>query len=291
MEEINRENEFEKVEQDIMPAGPNNPPWNSLVAFLLWMTSIGLVFVLPALFVLPYFRFKGIETTGNPDLESIFVGDPNAVAIGLGATAVAHLLTLLFAWIIVTKYREYSFKDMVGWQWGGFKFWHGVAILVSVIALAMLLANLLGTPENEMTRLLKSSRMAVYMVAILATFSAPIVEEVVYRGVLYSAFQKTFNPAFAVVFVTLIFTIVHVAQYRPDYGAIISLCFLSLLITLVRAKTENLLPCIAIHLVFNGLQSIFLILEPFFVQPEGAKTVPETSASVLEHILKIALTM
>ena len=35
-----------------------------------------------------------------------------------------------------------------------------------------------------------SSRTAVYLVAIIAAFSAPLVEEVIYRGVLYPAIEN-----------------------------------------------------------------------------------------------------
>ena len=41
---------------------------------------------------------------------------------------------------------------------------------------------------------------------------------------------------------------------------------LSLALTLVRAYTGRLLPCFIMHLVFNGLQSIFIVLEPYLPQ-------------------------
>jgi len=38
---------------------------------------------------------------------------------------------------------------------------------------------------------------------------------------------------------------------------------LSVSLTLVRARTGNLLPCYVMHLVFNGIQGVFLVVEPF----------------------------
>ncbi len=275
----------EEVPEVEIPPSPNNPPWNSPVAFCVWLVSIGLIFILPPLFVFPYLVSKGIQISGNTDLQSAFLDDPTAVALGLIATFAAHLLTLALAWFVVTNFKTYSFAEMLGWKWGGFKFWHGTLLIVGVYAVAFALISIFGSQENEMTRVLKSSRTAVILVALIATFSAPIVEEIVYRGVLYSAFQRTFNSAIAVGLVTLIFAGVHVGQYIPDYATILSVTILSLLITLVRAKTDNLLPCIAIHMAFNGLQSILLLLEPFITLPEGLGTTPEKTASIFSFLV------
>ena len=54
---------------------------------------------------------------------------------------------------------------------------------------------------------------ALYTVAFLAVFTAPFVEEVIYRGILYSALQRTTGTVLAVVIVTLLFAAVHVPQY------------------------------------------------------------------------------
>jgi membrane protease YdiL (CAAX protease family) len=117
--------------------------------------------------------------------------------------------------------------------------------------------------ENDLTRILKSSRLAVFLVAFLATFTAPIAEEVVYRGILYSAFQRTLGVTFAVVAVTLLFALVHVPQYLPSYSTISLLLLLSLILTVIRSRTGNLWPCIVLHTIFNATQSILLILEPY----------------------------
>src|SRR6478609_4855946 len=107
--------------------------------------------------------------------------------------------------------------------------------------------------------MLASSRVVVFLVAFMATFTAPIVEEVVYRGILYSAFQRARGPVLATVAVTLLFASVHVPQYYPSYSTIGLLVLLGLILTLIRARTNNLLPCIVLHTIFNGLQSVLLI--------------------------------
>ena len=117
--------------------------------------------------------------------------------------------------------------------------------------------------------------------AFIATFTAPFVEEVVYRGVLYSAFQRTLGVTAAFLLTTFLFALVHVPQYWPSYSTIFLLALLSLTLTSIRVKTSNLLPCIVLHTLFNGTQSALLILEPYITKPD----VQQQAAS-LYHFLK-----
>lgn len=284
------ENDFEEIEPRRETAldepqnfSPNNPPYNSGLAFLLWFASVVFIIVMPMVFVIPYLMKNGIRGD-QAAMKNAIMNDPNAVLLGLGGTILAHLLTIIVAWAIVTKFNKYSFREMLGWKWGGFKIWHGVVILVGVYAVALVLSNFLGSTDNEMLQILRSSPQAVYLIAFLATFTAPIVEEVVYRGVLYSAFQRTFNVIIAVILVTLIFAIVHVPQYYPDFAKIISILLLSLILTLIRVKTDNLLPCIIFHTVFNGIQSLLLLMRPFL--PQSMDPLQEPTIQTIIHLLK-----
>ena len=285
------ENNFNKIETHRNNAlenphefSPNNPPFNSGFAFLLWFSSVLFILVVPVFFVIPYLIYRGVSVNDQAAMQKAITDEPNAVLFGLGGTILAHLLTIILAWVIVTKFNRYSFREMLGWNWGGFKIWHGVVILIGVYAVALALSGLLGSSDNEMLKILRSSPQAVYLVAFLATFTAPIVEEVVYRGVLYSAFQRTFNVAAAVILVTLIFAIVHVPQYYPDFATITSILLLSLILTLIRVKTDNLLPCIIFHTVFNGIQSILLLMRPFL--PASMDPLQEPTVQTIIHLLK-----
>jgi membrane protease YdiL (CAAX protease family) len=91
---------------------------------------------------------------------------------------------------------------------------------------------------------------------------APLVEEIVYRGVIYSAFERIGGKATAITAATLIFALVHVPQYWGSVAAITVIVSLSLVLTLLRAWTGSLLPCVATHLVYNGVQAVILLVAP-----------------------------
>lgn len=261
------------------PIGPNNPPWSSPVAIGVWLLSVLLILVVPTLFLLPYmFSVSG----GQIDQETvahIATRDPTGVLIQLAAILPAHLITIMVAWYVVTRNRTFSFTEMLGWAWGGMRWWHYVAILVGFIALMVVVGSLFPEQENELIRMLKSSKSALYTVAFLAVFTAPLVEEVVYRGILYSAFQRSIGTFAAVGLVTFLFALVHVPQYYPSYSTILLLTLLSLILTLVRVYTGNLLPCIILHTIFNGFQSALLVAEPHLNLP-GSVPV-EQAATIL----------
>lgn len=260
----------------LIPATPNNPPWNSWVAIGMWFASIAAIIIFPLLFLAPYLASAAMNGTGA--LENM-QNDPTAIVLNILAIIPAHIFTIILAWFIVTKNRTLSFKQTLGWSHENFRWYYYILILVGFFALAAVVSHFLPEQENDLMRILQSSRTATLAVAFLATFTAPLVEEVTYRGIMYSAFQRSIGVTGAVAIVTILFALVHVPQYWGSPGTIFLICLLSLVLTMVRVKTDNLLPCVILHTIFNGLQSIFLVLEPYI--PKDLKPVEEQAAAIL----------
>jgi len=252
----------------INPPTPNDPPWNSIVAVAMWIASVLAIVFVPAIFLMPYVVSQKPTLAADQSLGEFLQKDPTAIILQIVAIIPAHVLTLLLAWAIVTKLNRFSFKETLGWQSGGMTWRHYALILVFFFAVAAVVGYYVPEQENELTRMLKSSRVVVFLVAFMATFTAPIVEEVIYRGILYSAFQRAVGSGIAIAAVTLLFALVHVPQYYPSYSTIGLLVLLSLILTLIRARTNNLWPCIVLHTIFNGFQSVLLILEPYMKSPD-----------------------
>lgn len=227
-----------------------------------------LIAVLPLIFLLPYLAQQKINFADQVVLADFLKTDQTSILLQILSVFPAHLLTLALAWLVVTKYKKYSFRQTLGWELNGFKIWHAVAITISFFLIGGLMVWIFGKKENDFELMLKSSRMIVFPVAILATFTAPLVEEVIYRGLLYSAFQRRLGVVYAVVLTTFLFAVVHVPQYSknfvPDYATVSTLFLLSLTLTMIRVYTKNLLPCVILHTIFNGIQSVVLIAEPYF---------------------------
>lgn len=287
---------------------PDDPPWGTFMAVLVFLASFFVLAVASAVALIPYAARRGITPT-TPDygrvISEFALKDPTAVFLQVCSTIPAHLVTLLIVWAVVTRFGRRPFWKTLGWDWGKhFGLWTSLGLGVVLFLVSTAVAHFLGgdklTPLEEV---INSSAATRYMIAILATLTAPLVEELVFRGVMYSALQrliariaamfgsesnKVLTPKArrigaigAVLLVTLLFAGLHVPQYKTNVGVIAAISLLSLSLTLIRAVSGRLLPCYIVHLVFNGIQSVIIVW-----QGHAPVVPPERAAMLLLPLLR-----
>ncbi|MBO0863268.1 MAG: CPBP family intramembrane metalloprotease [Chloracidobacterium sp.] len=204
--------------------------------------------------------------------------DMGFILVTVGSTLPAHLLILLICWLVVTWRGRRSFWRTLGWEWfPQFKWVHAVGLALLMFGVALVLQKLLPHHETDLEKLLLRGYPVRLMIAFLAVVTAPLVEEVVYRGVLYGGIEKTFGKRAAILVVTLLFAGVHVQQYWGSVASLATIFLLSFVLTTLRAWTGKLLPCVATHLVFNGIQAAILLLAP----DEAVMSQPDRAALMI----------
>jgi membrane protease YdiL (CAAX protease family) len=263
------------LERAEVPAQSN--PWVEVAkAFAAWVASVVLLLFVPLILLLPYFVYLALKgaATGESLLQN-----KTFILLSIVGVIPAHALTLLVAWIVVTNWGRVSFWQTLGFSWpGSVPPWKGIASCFGVAALLLgvgvLVTSLLGGSKTDLDRLIESSFQARIATVFLAVLTAPLVEEVVYRGMLYPAIQRVLGMGWAIAIVSVLFAGVHVYQYRTSVGVILVITVLSITLTLIRALTGKLLPSFVVHLFFNGLQSLYLILQPFLETPEKVSPAP-----------------
>jgi membrane protease YdiL (CAAX protease family) len=260
---------------------PNDPSWGIPAAVGLWLLSVFLIMLVPALFLLPYVASRTGGQMSSDDLMQIATKDPTGIFLQILGLIPAHLITLAAAWFVVTRLRKDDFTEALGWKSGGVRWWHYVLIVVGFFAIIVVVGQYVPTVEDELTRIAMSSQAATIAIAVMAVVTAPITEEVIYRGALYSAFQRRIGPFLSILVVTLLFTSVHIPQYAENPAKIILIALLSLVLTLLRASSGNLLPAIILHTLFNSISAIQMLLEPY----AGTLDKPETAAAFL-HLFR-----
>jgi hypothetical protein len=214
--------------------------------------------------------------------------DKTAIFLQVIAILPAHLFSLALVWAVVTRFGKLSFLASLGLTWSGkLDFWGSVGLGIILCCVGLVLAWLIGgeTP-TLLDQIINSSLAARYSLAVLAVFTAPLVEELVYRGVLYSALHRLAGVWPAVIIVLVVFTLIHVPQYQPNVGVIAAVGFLSVSLTIIRAYTGRLLPCVVIHFIFNGIQGMVLVIEPHL--PKLAPAT-EQSAGILFRLGNLAI--
>lgn len=234
--------------------------WTVPQAFLNWGASIGFALLVPLLFLLLY---GGIVDRGI--FTKIQSGQLTApiMMLQLVGTFGGQILSLILCWVIVTGMGNRSFGEMLGMQWArNFKLWHAMVLGIGMFLLSGLLMYVLPRHETDMDKFLKFGLGVRLALALVATIGAPIQEEIVYRGVMYQALEKTIGMRRSIVIVSLLFWAVHVVQYWQSVATLVAVLLLSFALTFLRAWSGKLLPCIATHLFFNGIQGVLIVLFP-----------------------------
>ena len=83
---------------------------------------------------------------------------------------------------------------------------------------------------------------------------APVVEELLFRGIIMSGFSRIYHPVFAIFFSALLFALFHLNPWQfPAAFA------LGLILGWIRIRTGSVLACIAGHAIHNGLVFLSVI--------------------------------
>jgi len=260
---------------------PDNPPWGVWTAFLVWIASALLLIFMPVLVLIPY-ALLGHRGAVTGEAAQTLLKDQTAIVLLVLSTLPAHLVTLGLIWAVVTSLGKRPFWQTLGWSWSKqVGLWKSIGVAVLVLIVGALLTTVVKGDPTELDQIVASSTAARISIALLATLTAPLVEEMIYRGLLYSALQRLTGVVWAVIIVSTLFAGVHVFQYQNNLGVIAAISIFSLSLTLMRAYSGRLLPCYVMHLVFNGLQSLLIVLEPY-IRPSSSGGGEQKAAIIVD---------
>jgi len=250
-----------------VPTSPWLTRWRDVgVSLGVWFASVVLLLVVPLIFCIPYLVFR-IAKYGPPSPESL-ASDKALIFYSVIGIIPTHMLTFVIVWLLITYGGRRPFWKNIGFEWPRNASPLAVT-LVSVLVAALLylvalgVTSLYGEHKTDLDLMIESSIYTRVATAFVAVATAPLVEEVVYRGLLYRTLEKAAGMGVAIALVSLLFAGVHVFQYRNNLAVILVITVLSFTLTVSRAVTGKLLPAFIIHLVFNGIQSVFIVLGGF----------------------------
>jgi len=278
------------TDNDPNPTPPSDaqtkPPfWSAsrevLAALGVWLGSTIGTLVIPSVLIVIYAALFDRELLSN---FGLIMTSKGAALILLGGTFIVQILSVGLCWFVITQNGRKPFWSSLGWGWHSqFKWIHAVGLAILMLGVGIVLEKILPHRETDLERLLKISFSVRVAVALLATIGAPLAEEIIYRGVLYSAFVRVMGRWPGVALVTFLFALVHVPQYIESVAALTAILLLSAVLTLLRAWTRSLLPCVATHFVFNGIQGVLILLSP----PAASPSAPPAPA-LISFLLKFS---
>jgi membrane protease YdiL (CAAX protease family) len=231
-----------------------------------WIVSVFMLLIVPTIFSLPYLIYR-IAKAGPPTPQALAT-DKGLIFYSVLGILPAHLLTLTVIWMVVTEGGRRPFWKTIGFEWPenlgpAMSTILSVLLAILLFGLALAITMLYGQRKTDLDIMIESSIYTRIATAFAAVATAPLVEELIYRGVLYRALEKAAGMQVALPIVSLLFAGVHVFQYRNNLAVIAVITLLSMTLTTVRAATGKVLPAFIIHLVFNGIQSVLIVLGGF----------------------------
>lgn len=225
-----------------------NPPWG-------WLTALGLPVAHLVIQVGLTLGGSGVLLVAlwatsqlNPD--SVAASVNNGVFVGgIGALGGLGTLTLIYA--VVTRLRKRPFRATIGLT-GRAYVWRAAFGAVLLGGLMDVVTLALRKPiVPDVLRPLFTGTAGVAAMIAFAVVVTPLVEELLFRGVLFPVAARSFGTLVGVLLVSGLFGFAHVVTYGLDVYLIAQTLLAGLYLTWLRARTGSLVPSVAAHAALN----------------------------------------
>ena len=110
---------------------------------------------------------------------------------------------------------------------------------------------------------------AAYATGAFAVFIAPFMEELIFRGVLFTFFERFGGLTFAVILTALLFAALHMGEYRGAWNHLLLILVVGLVFSLARGWSGSLAPSVILHSAYNLLMILGL-----YISSDHFRTLP-----------------
>jgi uncharacterized protein len=233
--------------------------WHHLIVFLVFIFIC--LLTVQTVFLAAYAPHQKMTTE---QLEEYMLSKPQ---VAIGSTIVVYALVLLFLYVTLALLRGQPFWTALGWRKIPPKsdgqprhpliyFFTGCGLSLLVFALT----SVIKTPENTpIEQVFKFKQTAMLFVAT-AVLIAPLAEETVFRGYLYPMFARWFGVVPSIVVTGVLFGLMHGPQLGGAKSLIAVMSLVGIIFTVARARTGSVFASYLMHLGYNSLIAVSLIL-------------------------------
>lgn len=229
-----------------MPTGA--PPWG-IAGSLAVLAVFALSQLGAALGISLLLRtFRGLAGAGS--------GYGLAVKLGLPATvAASHLMAWLSIYLLVVRWHHAP--AIVALRLRRTPMRPVLLALLGGVIVQLLAGSLLWVfppPPDYVPPLREFLLLGAWAIVLLFLFAvvmAPLLEEVMFRGLLFPALRRRFAFPFSAFVVTVLFTAMHLGQSGAYWPPLVGIALCGWFLARWRERTDSLWPPIAFHMSFN----------------------------------------
>lgn len=187
--------------------------------------------------------------------------------VAIGSTIAVYALMLFFLYVTLALLRNQPFWTTLGWRKIPPKrdgqprnpllfFFVGCGLSLLVFAIT----SFIKTPENTPIEQVFRFKQTALLFVAMAVLVAPLAEETLFRGYLYPMFARWFGVAPSIVVTGVLFGLMHGPQLGGARSLIAVMSLVGIIFTTVRARTGSVFASYLMHLGYNSLIGVSLIL-------------------------------
>jgi len=129
-----------------------------------------------------------------------------------------------------------------------------LVILGGILAIMVIGVSSYFPPSSPpaVEKLTESSRSVILLVTFSVCF-APIIEEIIFRGFLFSVLSEIGGSRLAIPATAVLFGLMHAPQLWPSVAGILLILGVGIVLSIVRERSNSLIPSFIVHTAYNGM--------------------------------------
>jgi hypothetical protein len=187
----------------------------------------------------------------------------------LALQTVFHALVLGICYLFIAVNHGMPFWATLKWQRPSLRLlWRYLPAGVLLALIVQLAPPLLPDRDDFPLTRLFASPLAGYAIAAFAILIAPLMEELIFRGILFLFFEHLVGPRFAILGTALLFASLHVPEYWGAWNHVLLILFVGLVFSSARGLTGSLTPSVLLHVAYNAA-----LMAGLYFQTQGFRTI------------------
>ncbi len=183
-----------------------------------------------------------------------------------------YIALAAYMFLLVEGKYHVPFWQALRWNWPQ-SWWKLLGVGAGMLVVLGLLENLLPMPKDTPFEHFFDRPRDAYLLAILAVSIGPLMEELFFRGFLYSVAARRWVIGWGIFLAALPFALLHLQQYGYAWGAVLVIFVVGVVCGIVRAMTRSVGASFLVHVGYNGMQMLIAV-----VATQGFRHMPKALA-------------
>jgi len=128
------------------------------------------------------------------------------------------------------------------------------------LAITVMIVSTLFPPSSPPIEQMLNTPGATALFAVFAIAFAPCIEEIIFRGFLFSVIEDLAGGSVAVYATALMFATMHVQQLWGSWAGLFVIFGVGYILSKLRERSGSVIPCVLVHTAYNGMLFLAYIL-------------------------------